>query len=172
MHYSELHGDLPINALQAFGGYLAMGDMLSSEARTLISQHKGDLKKALKIWLDNNYKNVVPLKGFSDTTGFGEGLLAFVDAAGSKFPSAKANEIKAMFAKSEGQEYWSSNLSGESDDAKKKRVEAILVKATKLTQEGVDEASGMSTTTKVLIGLGIAAVVGGGIYYYKTRNDD
>ena len=172
MHYSELHGDLPINAIQAFGGYLAMGAEYSVYA--WISQAKGDLKKVYSQVLNECYPKgikVTDAKGQkANAIAFCSSLVAILKEGVKlgKVSQAKCDEARKFILAADGTKETDAWIEGKSDAD----IQATCVAVDKITREALGVKEGMSTMTKVLIGVGIAAVVGGGIYYYKTRNDD
>jgi hypothetical protein len=155
MHYSELHGDLPINAIQAFGGYLAMGGSQAQDAgiTVAIATKKITPKQGLEQYLAKFPLAKLEAK---DCSTWGFGLQEIVAAAQVAGAITKAQE-EAFYAYSR---------------ANPDRESVANVKLQANYVEKLFGGGGMSTMTKVLIGVGIAAVVGGGIYYYKTRNED
>lgn len=160
MHYQELHGDMPIHALQAFGGYLAMGDIGYDNAKTLLAKHNDNAAKALKEFLYGEGYNWAR-DALGDPTGFSGGLILIAESCKS-FPKDKLAELKALLPAGWGQEYGRN-----ASEAKKAEGMAIVAKAIKIAEDG---CGGMSMTTKILIGLGIAGVVAGGYYMYHKKD--
>lgn len=146
MHYQELHGDMPIHALQAFGGYLAMGDTLGWD----ISQKAKNGQISFRAALDQFVKENDPSKVASTDT---RAVASYVDGLLNLASVAKE----------------SGKISQESFD----KFKAFQVANPTNLQAQINELKkmfGMSTMSKVLIGLGIAGVVAGGYYMYHKKD--
>lgn len=168
MHYGEFSGDMPISALQAFGGYMSMGDMgleggleaVKNFPITDSSLTSDSAKKRLKFYLAD------AAKGAANP---GVGVAAVQIDIKDMFPLATygSNPAYATFYKefiSAGTE--TSKKTGVTYDVyvTGKSKEEILNALQKLVD------SGMSTAAKVMIGVGIVGLLAGGYYLY-TKND-
>ena len=152
MHYQELHGDMPIHALQAFGGYLAMGGSQAQAAgiTAAIANKSITPKQGLEQYLAKFPLATLEAK---DCSTWGFGLQEIVAAAQVAGAITKAQE-EAFY------EYSRANP----DAGSIANVKLQAAYAQKLL------GGGMSTMTKVLIGLGIAGVVAGGYYMYHKKD--
>ncbi len=150
MHYSELHGDMPINALQAFGGYMAMGGFLGQEianqvkAKTITPQE--GLAKFLATF--NPAKFTGDPRTETSPSTFEDGLLEIVYSANQA--GAVDNTTHQAFAKFQNDN--------------KGQLNVQVAEAQRIL------AGGMSTTHKILIGAGILGLIAGGYYLY-SKND-
>ena len=148
MHYGEFSGDMPMSALQAFGGYMSMGGVATNAVQAAISAGTAPSEV---------YKSLRSTQ--LATAEDGDYLNALVKVA---------DHAKSQGAISEAQyrDLWKF-VGGEYEAAGSPELKARKVAADDLMNSFL---GGMSTTAKVMIGVGIVGLLAGGYYLY-TKND-
>lgn len=147
MHYGEFSGDMPMSALQAFGGYMSMGGVATDAVNAAISAGTApsEIYKSLR---STQFETATPV----DYVTALNKLVAYAVAQGKM-----TAEQQAAFGKATGGDWGS---------------DAVAAQAAKQNGDKIvgDALGGMSTTAKVMIGVGIVGLLAGGYYLY-TKND-